>query len=1854
MKLNLNKVSANCVGGGTLETSSKKPLISLICAAFLCTGLSATGLDLKDQTINTQISYIATKGDDYFEHVDEYEIVRILKPINKLNGNVKIVNGGKISIGLGESIVYESTKNGKPLFNMTSLEVGRDKATNLTIKDGGILELNRGSLFSIGEGFTTNQNEKLNKSIVEVSGTNSKIIGHNTGDLFVNNGELHILNGAAVENLEYVEVGNSDLSDITGKILLDNGSLSSDEINFGSDRTPTLKAKNGSTIKIKEFYNDNTGSPIINLNNSTFELADNVDNDKFDMVTLNIRNNSNFNINNNSLRTSKPINISNSSNLKAGDLRVVADSVTIDSGSKADFSGAVRTEGGTLTVSGEDTTLNVGNFLRAGQAQYDTLDKNNQPYTEYEKSGLIDIKDKAKVSANDVRVRDVMNVNNANLDTKNISIGISEGAIDEEEGRTYKEKSGTLNVTNNSNINANTLSLYKGVANFKNGSVINLRKQIEMFGGAELNIENSVVTIDPNSLDTKPIDGGKDEDNDQYFLYKTGSLNGDIVVGNGGSLEFKISDKYPGYKKENNTNKYWFSSVVVGDNSPANLVVKKGGTLKANSFGLGFAGNGGFLGFNNGPTFSEYKSTMTINGNYQGLKKDNGFSRLLIGNAELNAIDAKITVDQLSLMGDVNQGIASNANIQNTDVNLKEFYVEDNSRIIFDKSKVNVSDEINVDNGGKIVFDNSKLTIAAKSMDANSGGRYEIKNKSFIENNNELSLDARNLESDEAATLIKDGKGTFSLANFNNTNFKGNLGVNDGVLNIDGDYNLKNGKTLTIGAKSLDKTGKLTANSVNLASGSNIVIENSFDEGLKNTLKNLENDKEFTNPIISARNTLTDDGVKVKDSSAEFSYNVKKTGNDLKLVVKGLDKLEELGGKAVKEDTKFNKTENITDKQVSENNAPLTEDGKKVTTKVEKKLVLGKDAEVTSKGDGGDKTAILVAENGNIVNQGKINADSLIVKKDGAFYADTSSQATLEELKLNVANFEAKKDSKVSINKFNDDEESKSTIKGDVTLTEDNTVKGEFKADENSKLTLQGDTNFEKKLVANKANINSQTKTITANKGVDLTKTDVKVANLTVKEAVDIDGGVLSGVKNINIDNLAQDSTIKDVKIENDDKLKVDIKTGDKNLLLKNVIANNIDHFEFSGHKLTIESGDIKVTGENTFKYDGDGTNGSEALMNNYANVETINAIFGETQNTTVTVDDKSKFTVKDTLNLGKVGNPNGEKTVTLNLKGKSTTDVTNNIIINKDITANIKLDDATLNVNTITKESDAKALNLVAKNSTLNFYAENASLFAGITDQDKIEVNNATFKTDKDNNLGTKISGKNLIKAGNGVLTVENGQKDWSGTEVKEGTLKFAGNLMLGANDDLSIKNKAIVDVGGKFDLNENKLSIGVSKENGAITTGKLKVTGDADFSKGSLYVDAKDAENLFATTDTIKDFVEVGGNVKDFKSADTNMALFEIKKLNDQTYYEGLKLKAKSNANDVLKDAPVLASMANTINAITKDRNALNNMPELLAVNNKDASKQLSELQPLLSGEGAKIVSDVARNQRNALDIKSQRLYDKDTNLWGKFLGNWDSKKTLNSGEIGYDGDHYGVVVGFDQNLNDNLNMGLAFAYTNSDIDSKTSIKHNLDVDTYQVMFYGDLTPSQNSKVDFIASVGVAKNEGKREVSLAKETFKSKYDSKIFGLSLGYGYDLNINDTFTLTPYAKADYSYVKNDGYTESGDSNLRLKVDSSDYNSLFMQAGLKGELKASDMVKLFAKAGIGVDTLDNKSDVNAAFVGANKYKFNIKADNKGNVAGLVNLGLAYTPTQNFEINAVYGGEFRDKYNNQIFNLGLNYKF
>lgn len=1780
----------------------------------------------------------------------------MILPSSNINGNVEIVNGGKVSIEF-DSSVPDKTDG---IENIHSISVGKDKATNLTIKDGGILEVGRGAFLGIGQYFDENSNTiKLgNKSIVKVVGKNSKINGSN-GSISVDNGELQILDGAVLDNVHYIEAGSSNHGgQSNAKILLDKGTLIADEFDFdGDDPNPTFEAKNGSTIKIKEFYNDNTGSPIINLDNSTFELADNVDNDKFDMVTLNIRNNSNFNINNNSLRTSKPINISNSSNLKSGDLRVISDSVIIDSGSKANFSGAVRTEGGTLTVSGENTTLNVGDFLRAGQAQYDAFDKNNQRYTEYEKSGLIDIKDKAKVSANDVRVRDVMNVNNANLDAKNISIGISEGAIDEEEGRTYKEKSGTLNVTSNSNINANTLSLYEGVANFKNGSVINLRKQIEMFGRTELNIENSVVTIDPNNSNLRIIEGTSDG-KERMDVYKVGSLNGDINIKNGGKLRINMSNEIPGLRKDGNKDIFYLSSVLVGDRSSTNFNIEQGGILEANAIELGY-NEGIYKITDSDPDYdnkltqmmSGDRSKMTVNGKITGLSKDGGFSRLWVGNADFIADGAIIDIEDFEVVSA--NGINGTATFKNSTLN-SGIIVAEKGIMAFDKSKVNIGDEIFVDNGGKIVFDNSKLTIAAKSMDANSGGRYEIKNKSFIENNNELSLDSRNLESDEAATLIKDGKGTFSLANFNNTNFKGNLGVNDGVLNIDGDYNLENGKTLTIGAKSLDQTGKLTANSVNLASGSNIVIENSFDDSLKNTLKNLENDKEFTNPIISARNALTDDGVKVKDSSAEFSYDVKKAGNDLKLVVKGLDKLKELGGNVVKEDTKFNKTENISDKQVSENGTPLTEDGKKVTTKVEKKLVLGKDAEVTSKGNGSDKTAILVAENGNIVNQGKINADSLIVKKDGAFYADTSSQATLEELKLNAANFEAKKDSKVSINKFNDDEESKSTIKGDVTLTEDNTVKGEFKADENSKLTLQGDTNFEKKLVANKANINSQTKTITANKGVDLTKTDVKVANLTVKEAADIDGGVLSGVKNINIDNLAQDSTIKDVKIENDDKLKVDIKTGDKNLLLKNVIANDIDHFEFSGHKLTIESGDIKVTGANTFKYDGDGTNGSEALMNNAANFETINAIFGETQDTTVTVDDKSKFTVKDTLNLGAVGNPNGEKTVTLNLKGKSTTDVTNNIIINKDITANINLDDATLNVNTITKESNAKALNLVAKNSTLNFYTDNTSLFAGITDQDKIEVDNAIFKTDKNNNLGTKILGKNLIKAGNGVLTVENGQKDWSGTEVKEGTLKFAGDLMLGANDDLSIKNKAIVDVGGKFDLNENKLSIGVSKENGAITTGKFKVTGDADFSKGSLYVDAKDAENLFATTDTIKDFVEASKTVKDFKSADTNMALFEIKKLNDQTYYEGLKLKAKSNANDVLKNAPVLASMANTINAITKDRNALNNMPELLAVNNKDASKQLSELQPLLSGEGAKIVSDVARNQRNALDIKSQRLYDKDTNLWGKFLGNWDSKKTLNSGEIGYDGDHYGVVVGFDQNLNDNLNMGLAFAYTNSDIDSKTSIKHNLDVDTYQVMFYGDLTPSQNSKVDFIASVGVAKNEGKREVSLAKETFKSKYDSKIFGLSLGYGYDLNINDTFTLTPYAKADYSYVKNDGYTESGDSNLRLKVDSSDYNSLFMQAGLKGELKASDMVKLFAKAGIGVDTLDDKSDVNAAFVGANKYKFNIKADNKGNVAGLVNLGLAYTPTQNFEINAVYGGEFRDKYNNQVFNLGLNYKF
>ncbi|MCZ6172262.1 autotransporter outer membrane beta-barrel domain-containing protein [Campylobacter ureolyticus] len=312
----------------------------------------------------------------------------------------------------------------------------------------------------------------------------------------------------------------------------------------------------------------------------------------------------------------------------------------------------------------------------------------------------------------------------------------------------------------------------------------------------------------------------------------------------------------------------------------------------------------------------------------------------------------------------------------------------------------------------------------------------------------------------------------------------------------------------------------------------------------------------------------------------------------------------------------------------------------------------------------------------------------------------------------------------------------------------------------------------------------------------------------------------------------------------------------------------------------------------------------------------------------------------------------------------------------------------------------------------------------------------------------------------------------------------------------------------------------------------------------------------------------------------------------------------------------------------------------------------EELIYLQPLLSGQGTKIVSDISNSNKNSILNKENK---KDKNFWGIISTNFDKKDFRNDGVLGYKGDHYSAITGIDGFVDDNINLGIAFAFTKSNV--KGDLDHKLDINSYEAFLYSDIYPADKIKFDLIAGAGISKNKGQRNIRLANNLLKSKYDSKFYTFGLGASYTAFENNGMKFMPYFKADYFNIANDAYKETGNSKIALSVDKSKFDSLMLEAGLKSDFMLASNLNLNAKVGVAKEMLDKKTSVDAeflGFMGQKDSKFNIKSKTDSEVLGVIGIGLSYDVTELFNIDFGYNAKFSKEYKNHNLLLGFEYKF
>lgn len=243
---------------------------------------------------------------------------------------------------------------------------------------------------------------------------------------------------------------------------------------------------------------------------------------------------------------------------------------------------------------------------------------------------------------------------------------------------------------------------------------------------------------------------------------------------------------------------------------------------------------------------------------------------------------------------------------------------------------------------------------------------------------------------------------------------------------------------------------------------------------------------------------------------------------------------------------------------------------------------------------------------------------------------------------------------------------------------------------------------------------------------------------------------------------------------------------------------------------------------------------------------------------------------------------------------------------------------------------------------------------------------------------------------------------------------------------------------------------------------------------------------------------------------------------------------------------------------------------------------------------GAAGSVTTLVSARQDSNRGMASGDEFLTDKHMWLKPFGSWAEQDTR-QGVSGYDVDSYGLAIGMDGELNTNLTAGFAFAYIDSEVNSVLAAGgSNVNVDTFLGKVYASQVFANDLVLNTQAGLGWSQYDSQRRL-FNNDVASADYDSVSVQLSaeLERSYEVNVNTV--LTPYVGADYSYVSVDGYKEKGAAALNLNADSSNYDSLVLSVGVKGEFDATDTLVLLGNVGLGYDLMTDASTLTSSYAG-----------------------------------------------------------
>ena len=328
----------------------------------------------------------------------------------------------------------------------------------------------------------------------------------------------------------------------------------------------------------------------------------------------------------------------------------------------------------------------------------------------------------------------------------------------------------------------------------------------------------------------------------------------------------------------------------------------------------------------------------------------------------------------------------------------------------------------------------------------------------------------------------------------------------------------------------------------------------------------------------------------------------------------------------------------------------------------------------------------------------------------------------------------------------------------------------------------------------------------------------------------------------------------------------------------------------------------------------------------------------------------------------------------------------------------------------------------------------------------------------------------------------------------------------------------------------------------------------------------------------------------------------------------------------------------------------------------NQQKVSQAVTQTLPLIvAGSGnvsrstlTNVNQIVQSRMDSARGMSSGDMFIADQRAWVKPFGSW-ANQADRDGIAGFKSRTYGLVTGVDADVSKTMRVGAAFAYSRVDVDSRSSVApQGSNVDSYQLIGYGSVDLGNRTDLNWQADIGHNDNKSHRQISFANLRAQSDSSSNTAHAGAALGRDLTLSDRTTFTPSVRADYTWIRDRGYTENGADALNLSVEGRTTKSFVIGVDGRVQHRVGDRGTLVGNLGLGYDTMDQKNTIVSTFAGNPGAAFTLSGIEAGRVVSRAGLGYVYQVKNGVDLTARYDLEHRTGLNNQTASVKARWAF